>query len=103
MAGAGRPRGALVEGFVTLAGVISLVRSWAVLPAPLRFRNAQVPTDLARQGLTDLTMSGYRSALTQLQISPPGMATAFPQQHATMLRQMPEQIAPLHTAIISSS
>lgn len=64
--------------------------------------NAKITTDFAGEMIVDFRMARNRTALTR-RMRPPRMAAAFAEQAAIMCEKMRKKIAPLHTAIGSSS
>ena len=100
-----RPNGTADSQTVGLAGItVATGRRWQKMePRPLRLHHTKIPTDLPRQVILDLPVARNRAAPAQRRILPPGVPPTLPQQGTAVRRQVPEQVAALHTAIVSSS
>ena len=69
----------------------------------LRLRNAKIPADLARQMIVDFAVTRDGATLVLRGVVPPRMIATFPDERTAMLREMPQQVAAFHTAIVNSS
>lgn len=69
----------------------------------LRLGNAKIATNLLREMVVDLAVARYGTAFTERRVMPPRVTRTFAQQFAAMFCQMPQQVAALHTAMMSSS
>ena len=70
---------------------------------PLRFRNAKVAADLASEMIVDFGVPRERAALAGNGVRPPRVAASFAQELTAVGKKVRKQVAPLHTAIGSSS
>jgi hypothetical protein len=65
--------------------------------------NAEIATDFLREVVVDLIVPRHRRPRTGLWVVPPRVVRSFAQEPAPVLRQMTQEVDPLHTAIGSSS
>src|SRR5579862_6434943 len=61
-----------------------------------------IQADLAREEIVDLPMSGNRRRFSRCAVDEHGMFAAFPQQNASILLKMPDELEPFHAAGSSS-
>ena len=71
--------------------------------AESRHRYSKVLADFSSEMVVDFAVPGNGTAPVLRGVMPPGVISAFPEQGAAMGSQMSQQIATLHTAILSSS
>jgi hypothetical protein len=84
--------------------ILSVTSQCATLPWPaLRQRHPEVFAYLPRQVVIHLAVAGDCAAFVQGRVMPPRVAAAFAKKCTAMRRKMSQEIATLHTAMLSSS
>jgi hypothetical protein len=64
--------------------------------------NSEIFADFLCENVVDFCMAGNSGPLIQGWIMPPGVPSPFPQLHAPMIVQVPQQLLSFHIAIGSS-